>query len=106
VVVLWLGSLLLSFVGKHKIWSYHGWVCRCRQSVNTICVRILIRFIVVVVWSVTIYVVVLWLGLSLFSSVSKHKMWSYYDRVYCCCHSSVNKICGRIMVGFIVAVVR
>jgi hypothetical protein len=35
----------------------------------------------------TQYVVVLWLGLLLLSSVSKHNMWSYYDWVYCCCPS-------------------
>jgi hypothetical protein len=27
---------------------------------------------------------VLWLGVLLFSSVSKHNIWSYYDWVYCC----------------------
>ena len=37
--------------------------------------------------------------LSLLSSVSKHTMWSYYDWVYCCCRSSINIICGRIMIG-------
>ena len=52
--------------------------CHGRPSVNTICGRIMI-------------------GLSLLSSVSKHKMWSYYDLVYC--NSSVNTICGRIMIG-------
>ena len=36
------------------------------------------------------------IGLSL-SSVSKHNMWSYYDRVYFL--PSVNTICGRIMIG-------
>jgi hypothetical protein len=46
------------------------------------------------------------IGLSLLSSVSKHNMWSYYDWVYCCCSPSVNTICGRIMTGFIVVVVR
>ena len=46
------------------------------------------------------------IGLSLLSSVSKHNMWSYYDWVYCCCLPSVNTICGRIMIGFIVVVVR
>ena len=49
--------------------------------------------------------VVIRLNLSLLSSVSKHKMWSYYDWVYCCCHLSVNTICGRIMVGLIVGFV-
>ena len=39
------------------------------------------------------------IGLSLLSSVSKHNMWSYYDWDYCCCRSSVNTICGRIMIG-------
>ena len=37
------------------------------------------------------------IGLSLFSFVSKHNMWSYYDWVYCL--PSVNTICGRIMIG-------
>jgi hypothetical protein len=71
--------------------------CCCRPSVNTIYGRIMI-------------------GLSL-SSVSKHNMWSCYDWVVvvvfrlltqylvvlwlgcCCCRPSVNKICGRIMIG-------
>jgi hypothetical protein len=94
----------------------------------------------------------LWLGLFLLSSVSKHNMLAYYDWVYCCCRPSVtqylvvlwldnnnkpnhntttycvywrktttinpvitrphiiftdgNTICGRIMIGFIVVVVR
>ena len=61
--------------------SYYDWVyCCCRPSVNTICGRIMI-------------------GLSLLASVSKHTMWSYYDWVYCCCRPSVNTICGRIMIG-------
>jgi hypothetical protein len=38
------------------------------------------------------------IGLSLLSSVSKHTMWSYYDRIYCCFRSSVNTICGRIII--------
>ena len=45
------------------------------------------------------------IGLSLLSSVSKYNMWSYYDWVYCCL-PSVNTICGRIMIGFIVVVDR
>jgi hypothetical protein len=36
---------------------------------------------------------------SLLSSVSKHTIWSYYDWIYCCFRSSVNTICGRIMIG-------
>jgi hypothetical protein len=44
--------------------------------------------------------------LSLLLSVSKHNIWSYYDWVYSCFRLSVNTICGRIMIGFIVVVVR
>jgi hypothetical protein len=74
-------------VSKHNMWSYYDWVyCCCRPPVNTICGRIMI-------------------GLSLLSSVSKHNMWSYYDWVYCCC-PPVKTICDRIMIGFIVVVVR
>ena len=46
------------------------------------------------------------IGLSLLSSVSKHNMWSYYHWVVVVCPLSVNTICGRIMIGFIVVVVR
>jgi hypothetical protein len=49
--------------------------------------------------------VVLRLGLLFFSFVSKHNTWSSYDWVYCCCHLSVNTICGGIMVGLIVGFV-
>jgi hypothetical protein len=49
---------------------------------------------------------ILWLGLSMLSSVSKHNMWSYYDLVYFCCRSLVDKICGCIIVGLVVVVVR
>ena len=49
---------------------------------------------------------ILWLGSSMLSSVSKHNIWSYYDSVYCCCRSLVNKICGCIIVGLVVVVVR
>ena len=45
------------------------------------------------------------IGLSLLSSVSKHNMWSYYDWIYCCFCSSVNTICGGIMVVFVIVVV-
>ena len=92
--------LSLSSVSKHNMWSYYDWVyCYCRPSVNTICGRIMIGFIVVVARQKTQYVVVLWLGLLLLSSVSKHTMWSYYDSVYCCSLPSVNTICGRVMIG-------
>ena len=50
--------------------------------------------------------VVLWLDLLLLSFVSKHNMRSYYDWIYYCCRSSLNTICGRIMIEFIVVVVR
>jgi hypothetical protein len=48
---------------------------------------------------------VLWLGLSLLSSVSKANMWSYYGWVCCYCRSSVNTIHGRIMVGIVAVVI-
>jgi hypothetical protein len=44
--------------------------------------------------------VVLWLGLLLLSSVSKHYMLFYYGWVCRFCRPSVNTICGPIMVGF------
>ena len=84
------------------MWSYYDWVyCCCRPSVNTICGRIMIGFIVVVKHNMSVvvsnWVVVevnticgrIMIGLSLLSSVIKHNMWSYYDWVYCCCLSSV-----------------
>ena len=43
--------------------------------------------------------VVVWLGLLLLSSVSKHNIWTYYGLVSCCCCPFVNIICDRIMVG-------
>ena len=45
-------------------------------------------------------------GLSFLSSVSKHNMWWYYDWVVVVAVLSVNIQCGRIMIGFIVVVVR
>ena len=125
VVVLWLGLLLLSSVSKHNTWSYYGWVClRCHLSVNTILVVLFwcLSYVVVilqtqyavVLWlgfsllssvKKTQYVVVLWRGLSVLSSASKHNMWSYYCWI-CRSRSSVNTICGRIMVGFSFVVVR
>jgi hypothetical protein len=48
--------------------------------------------------------IVLWLRLSLMSSVSEHNMWSYYGWV-CHCRPSVITICGGIMVGFVAFVV-
>ena len=121
MVVLWLGLLLLSSVSKHNIWSYYGWVCRCCQSVNTTCGFNQVGLLVVVVRQYSQYVDVLWLGLTLLSSVrktqymvvlllgllllsfvSRHNMWWYYGWVYCCCRLSVDTICGGIMVGFVV----
>ena len=62
---------------NNNMQSYCGWVCRfCRESVKTICVRIMVGCFVVVIRQQTQYAVVLWLGLSLFSSVGKHNMWS------------------------------
>jgi hypothetical protein len=63
-------------------------------------------------------IVILWLGLSLLSSVNKHNTWSYYvwvcrcclwlyyDWVCRCCRPSINTICGSIMDGFVGVVVR
>ena len=48
-----LGLLLLSFVIKHNIWSHNDWVCRFRHSVNTICGRIMVGFVVCCRQSVT-----------------------------------------------------
>jgi hypothetical protein len=77
-------GLSLSSVSQHNMWSYYE---------NIV------------------------IGLSSLSSVSKHNMWWYYvwvcrcrlsvsiykmwyhDWVYCCFRSSVNTICGRIMIG-------
>ena len=77
IPVLWLGLLLLSSVSTHNAWSYryYGWVCRCcRQSVNIISGGIMFGFVVVVIGKYTqrMVIPVLWLGLSLLSSVSKH----------------------------------
>ena len=45
-------------------------------------------FVVVVIGKYTqrMVIPVLWLGLSLLSSVSKHNKWWYYVWVCCCCH--------------------
>ena len=48
------------------------------------------------------YVVVLWLALSLLSSVSRHNILSYYGWV--CRRRSVNTTCDGIMIGFVVVV--
>ena len=47
VVVLLLDLTLLS-VSEHNMWSYYGWVCRCRSSVSTIYGCILVGFVDVV----------------------------------------------------------
>jgi hypothetical protein len=95
VDVLWMGFSLLSSVSKHNMWWYYGWFCSCfLQSVNTPCGRNQVGFVVFVVCHYTKYVDVLWLGLSLLSSVNKHNVCSYYDWAYCCCRPSVNTICG------------
>ena len=48
--------------------------------------------------------VVICFGLSLLSSVSKHNMWSLYGSVSRCCRPSLTRMCGGIMVGFVVVV--
>ena len=78
MVVLWLSLWLLSSVSKHNRWSYYGWVCcSCRLSVSTI-IGVIVGGFVALLCQKTQYVVVLWLFLSLLSSVSKHNMWSQY----------------------------
>jgi hypothetical protein len=87
VVVLWLGLLLLSSVSKHNMWSYYDWVVRGQQrqpNHNTTTYSVYWRT------KTTINPIIIrshcmlicgriMIGLSLFSSVSKHNMWSYYD---------------------------
>ena len=82
------------------MWPYYSWdCCSCRLSVSAICGRIMVGLAIV-----ALYVVALWLGLSLLSSVSKHNMLSYYGWNCRCCQS-VNTKCGRIMDGFVIAFV-
>ena len=50
--------------------------------------------------------VVLWLGLSSLSSVSKHNSGRIILGFVVRCSHSVNTICCRIMAGFLVVVVR
>jgi hypothetical protein len=105
---------LLSSVSKHSMWSHYATTyCVYWRKTTTINPMIIRPHIVFTNGrqqrqpnhnKLTQYVVVLWLGLLLLSSVSKHNMWSYYDWVYCCC-PSVKTICDRIMIGFIVVVV-
>jgi hypothetical protein len=80
IPVLWFDLSLLSFISKHNKWWYYDWICRCcHPTVDIICCRIMVGFVVVVVLSVnTIFgriMVCLWF----LSSVSKHNMWSYDD---------------------------
>jgi hypothetical protein len=127
---LLLSSVSKHNIWSYYDWFY----CCCRPSVNTICGRVMIGWSLLyilclltddsnrkpshntttycVYWRtkttinpvLTQYVVVLWLGLLLLSSVIKHNMWSYYDLIYFCCCPSVNTICGRIMIGLVVVV--
>jgi hypothetical protein len=56
--------------------------------------------------SVSKYNVWLYYGwVVVFVFVSKDNTWSYYGWVYFCCRSSVDTICGGIMVGFVDVVV-
>ena len=41
-----LGLSMFASVSKHNMWWYYVWVCRFRQSVNTICDRIIVGFVV------------------------------------------------------------
>ena len=111
------GGIMFGFVvvviGKYTqrmVIRYYGWVCRCcRQSVNIISGGIMFGFVVVVIGKYTqrMVIPVLWLGLSLLSSVSTHNAWSYryYGWVCRCCRQSVNIISGGIMFGFVVVVI-
>jgi hypothetical protein len=94
-VVLWLGLFIVFTDGRQQRQLNHNTTTYCvnwrtTTTINPIIIRPHIVF--------TEYVVVLWLGLLLLSSVSKHNMWSYYDWIYCCCCPSVNTICSRIMI--------
>ena len=64
----------------------------------------MVGFVVVVICKYTqrMVIPVLWLGLSLLSSVSTHNAWSWVCR---CCRQSVNIISGGIMFGFVVVVI-
>ena len=76
------------------MWTYYGWDFRfCRLSVNTICGRIMVGFVVVVIGQYTKHDVVIRLDLSLLSSVRKHNAWSYryYGWVCLRCHLSVTE---------------
>jgi len=109
MVLLWLGFSLLASVSKHNALTYwyYGWVCLRRHlSVKTMCGRIMVEVVFIVIHQYTQYMDVLWLDLSLLLSVSKHNMWTYYSWVCHCCRPFVNKTCGRIMDGFVVVVVR
>ena len=73
-----IGLSLLSSVSKHNMWSYYDWVVVVVVAVNTICGRIMIGLSLSS--SVNTICGRIMIGLS-FSSVSKHNMWSCYDRV-------------------------
>jgi hypothetical protein len=60
------------------------------KSVNTICSRFMVWFVVFVASLKTQYLVALWLSLLLLWSVSKQNLWSYYCLV-CRTLSSVSK---------------
>ena len=82
-------GLSLSSVSKHNMWSCYDWVA-------VVVFRLLTQYVVVLslgcrccCLSVNTICGRIMIGLSLLPSVSKHTMWSY-----------------RIMIGFIVVVVR
>jgi hypothetical protein len=85
--------------------------CRCcRLSVSIICGGIMVGFVVVnksnhnstiyyVYWRTKPTINPTIIRPHIVSFVSKHNIWSSYDWIYCCCRSSVNTRCGRIMIG-------
>ena len=66
----------------------------------------MVGFVVIVVRQLTQYVVVLWLGLALFSFVSSHNMRSYYSWVCRRCRLSVNTMRDRVTVDYVVVVIQ
>jgi hypothetical protein len=123
VVVLWLGLLLLSSVIKHNMWSYHDWVYCCWphivywRTTTTINPVIIPPHIVFTDGrqqrqpnlNMTTYCVY-WRTKTTINPIIIRPHIVYTDtqnvvilRLGCrCCRPSVNTICGRIMIGFIV----
>ena len=66
----------------------------------------MVVFVVAVVSQYTKHATVIRWDLSFVSYVSKHNMLTYHGWVYHCCRPSVNTICGGMMVGFLVVVIK